>query len=133
MYCCRKFNSIASYMQHQSLHRNEEHIYRCPHLNCDTNFRILGSLKAHLHYKHSIKEDTSVIDIGEVDLNCTLTTCHHESSSVKQATDHLNYHLSSEGVTSVKCPYLQCNCSFKNASSFRSHLHRKHKNINKYL
>lgn len=119
-YCTFSSISLRGYVFHFANHRNMYNVkFPCAISECQRFFKNYNSFKCHMLRNH--------FTVNEKDkISWTCIYCGQTDSTFSAIVSHLRIHI--EAGVIINCPFKNCKSTFKNRSSFNSHLHRNHKN-----
>ena len=121
--CEHVSETTVQFIQHAKLHSNTPNYhYLCGVPYCTRMYRKATVLRAHMFREHKQPRYCKPLSTP---LKCLAQSCAFKCETVNSLVKHLNSH-SEEGLE-IKCPFRGCDCSFTVASSFASHVSRKHR------
>ena len=124
--CQKETRNITAHIQHSRLHSTVPNCtFICPIDGCITSCRKFVTFRLHLYRVHAQKRKQYRGNIASQNCKCPFTFCEYQCSNRHDFVQHLKVHLNDGHV--VTCPFSNCTGVFRVASSFTSHLSRKHK------
>ena len=92
----------------------------CLFTECPFTFRTLGRLRGHISTNHSGSSSQS--NNAKACVKCVKCNKQFYSQNAASFLAHLRKHISQHEL--IECPFIQCVLTFRNASTFRSHVSR---------
>ena len=136
MYICQicgyQSRQLVPYLQHQQFHSNLSQYWHCGYNGCKKQFRLQGSLRAHLLRTHVVllssknNKNSSPFRIARTQFICSVQLCKKVFSSSNAVIQHLKDHIRSK--EKIKCPFQNCNNEYNIVPSFSGHLSKNHTN-----
>lgn len=126
--CNFKTHLPFKYVAHMSRHRNVHNFkFSCGINNCQAILSSYFTFKRHFTRNHSHTHRQKVKDSDLIALVCNVPLCKKKFDSARCLVAHLKKHVRNN--TKIQCCFKLCLKSFKNVSSFSSHISRCHKNL----
>ena len=124
--CEHVSETVVQFIQHTKLHSNTPHYhYQCGVPDCTRLYRRAAVLKTHMYRDHRGPGSTlQHCKTFDTPLKCAALTCAFQCDALTSLVKHLKSHIK-DGLE-TKCPFRGCDRSFTVASSFASHVSRKH-------
>ena len=122
--------TLNQFIQHTKLHSNTPNYqYQCGVPDCNRMYRKVTVLTMHMYREHKGPGPSlQCCKPINTHLKCVALSCSFKCDTLTSLMKHLKSHVK-EGLE-IKCPFRGCDCSFSVASSFDSHISRKHNKKN---
>lgn len=128
-YCKTNTTTLINYVKHCVVHSNVPNVYfPCIKEFCSRVFKTYSGFRSHVLRDHLLHKSKFWVNINtEEKLKCTKFGCITKKfSNYRTLSIHLKSHF--QGNSMVKCPFKNCQLSFRNKNTYSAHLTRKHKN-----
>lgn len=123
-----KFNVFTKYLTHLNLFhsQNNNFFLQCVVHECPNIFTNFHTFKSHVYRKHRNVFFPNKPDVHGDYICKTCNNCPQVSfKKLLDISKHLNTHTKQNET--IFCPFTKCTAKFKNFSSYKSHLSRKHR------
>lgn len=123
-----KFSVFTKYLTHLNLFhsQNNNFFLQCVVHECPNVFTNFHTFKSHVYRKHRNVFFPNKPDVHGDYICKTCKNCPQVSfKKLLDISKHLNTHTKQNET--IFCPFTKCTAKFKNFSSYKSHLSRKHR------
>lgn len=125
--CHAEFNALVKYNTHQKVHKYLSNCtFKCFEEGCYKQFRSYKTFYMHI-YRYHVNFKSRMPQ----DAQCKAPNCSYRFKSKRLISSHVSQHI--KNGDEVNCPFKTCkqvDIIFRNISTWRSHLFRKHFNEN---
>lgn len=124
--CNTRWSSVKKYNTHQYLHRNLKNCrFICIYDSCGQEYSKYANFRMHVIRSHTSARD---IITQSKPLKCTVKICTFQTKDKIKFHSHLYQHILNG--THIDCPYSCGQQNFSTKARLKSHIYRKHNNIN---